>query len=89
MFRALNCPAAAAASSSQAGEVQAAGSCSDVAKGTEVSAGLILVAPNYSTNTYLIDREGRTIRVWHTDYTPALSTYLLPNGHLLRSGAMP
>ena len=51
--------------------------------------GYILVAPNYSTNTYLIDRQGRTIRVWQTDYTPALSTYLLPNGHLLRSGALP
>jgi hypothetical protein len=46
--------------------------------------GYTLVAPMNSTSTYLIDMEGRIVREWKSDYTPALSAYLLENGHLLR-----
>jgi hypothetical protein len=41
-----------------------------------------------STETYLIDMEGRIVKRWKSDYTPALSAYLLENGHLLRPGAV-
>ncbi len=46
--------------------------------------GYTLVAPMNSTTTYLIDLEGRIVNQWESDYTPALSTYLLENGHLLK-----
>jgi hypothetical protein len=81
MLLAMNCPGASA----DASKPPEAASQKD----QKYLPGYILIGPNYSTNTYLIDREGRTVRVWRTDYTPALSTYLLPNGHLLRSGALP
>ena len=90
MLLTLNFSAASAASSSQSGEKpQTPEAASQLQQDQKYLPGYILVAPNYSTNTYLIDRQGRTINVWRTDYTPALSTYLLTNGHLLRSGALP
>lgn len=46
--------------------------------------GYSLVAPMNSTSTYLVDMEGRIVNEWKSEYTPALSAYLLPNGHLLR-----
>ena len=49
--------------------------------------GYTLLAPMNSTSTYLIDMEGRIVNEWKSDYTPALSAYLLENGHLLRPGA--
>ena len=49
--------------------------------------GYSLIAPMRSTSTYLIDMEGRIVNQWRSNYTPALSAYLLPNGHLLRPGA--
>ena len=49
--------------------------------------GYALVAPMNSTTTYLIDNDARIVNQWKSDYTPALSAYLLPNGHLLRPGA--
>lgn len=49
--------------------------------------GYSLVAPMNSTTTYLIDMEGRVVHRWESDCTPALSAYLLANGHLLRPGA--
>ena len=42
--------------------------------------GYTLVAPMNSTSTYLIDMEGRIVNEWKSDYTPALSAYLLENG---------
>lgn len=48
--------------------------------------GYTLIAPMNSTNTFLVDLEGRVVNEWKSDYTPALSCYLLPNGHLLRPG---
>src|SRR5690349_15893407 len=49
--------------------------------------GYTLVAPMNSTSTYLVDMDGRIVNEWKSDYTPALSAYLLENGHLLRPGA--
>jgi hypothetical protein len=42
-----------------------------------------------STDTHLIDMEGRVVRTWRSDWQPALSAYLLESGNLLRSGAVP
>ncbi len=49
--------------------------------------GYTLLAPMMSTKTYLIDMQGRVVRTWESDCTPALMAYLLPNGNLLRPGA--
>ena len=49
--------------------------------------GYSLVAPMNSTSTYLIDMDGRVVNEWKSGYTPALSAYLLENGHLLRPAA--
>jgi Arylsulfotransferase (ASST) len=46
--------------------------------------GYTLLAPMTSTKTYLIDMHGRVVRTWESDSPPALSAYLLENGHLLR-----
>jgi hypothetical protein len=50
--------------------------------------GYTLLAPSNSTSTYLIDMEGRVVNSWKSDCNPGLSAYLLPNGHLLRAGAV-
>lgn len=52
----------------------------------EAQPGYTLIAPMNSTSTYLVDLEGRIVNEWKSEYTPALSCYLLPNGHLLRPG---
>ncbi|MDX1962108.1 MAG: aryl-sulfate sulfotransferase [Pirellulales bacterium] len=51
--------------------------------------GYTLLAPMTSTKTYLIDNEGRIVNEWECGCNPALSAYLLENGHLLRAGALP
>lgn len=48
-------------------------------------AGYTLVFPLRSTNTYLIDNEGRVVRTWESQYHSGQDAYLLENGHLLRS----
>jgi hypothetical protein len=48
--------------------------------------GYTLLAPTNSTQTYLIDMQGRIVHTWKSDYSPGLSAYLLDNGHLLRTG---
>jgi hypothetical protein len=72
--------------------VLAASSCSrapaataDVTKGP--SAGYTLVAPSSSTQTFLIDLEGRVLHSWKSGY-PGLAAYLLDNGTLLRSASI-
>jgi hypothetical protein len=50
--------------------------------------GYTLLAPANSTATYLIDMEGRVVRTWQSDCKPGHSAYLLPNGNLLRAGAL-
>ena len=49
--------------------------------------GYSLIAPMNSTTTYLVDMDGRVVHTWTSNYTPAMSAYLLENGHLLRPGA--
>jgi len=49
--------------------------------------GLTLIAPMGSTTTYLIDDYGNSLHEWSSDYSPALSAYLLEDGNLLRTGA--
>jgi hypothetical protein len=50
--------------------------------------GYTLVAPMFSTSSHLIDMDGRIVHTWDCNYAPALSTYLLDNGHLLRTCAL-
>ena len=52
--------------------------------------GYTLFSPmiNHKT-TYLIDMEGNVVHKWDTAYTPGLYGMLLPNGNLLRGGALP
>jgi len=47
--------------------------------------GYTLFAPIHSTNTYLIDMDGKLVHTWDSKYTPGQSVYLLDNGTLLRS----
>jgi hypothetical protein len=46
--------------------------------------GYTLFSPIPSTNTYLIDNKGYLIHEWTSQYRPAQSVMLLPDGNLLR-----
>ena len=46
--------------------------------------GYTLIAPYYSTSTYLIDMEGNVVHTWKDDTPPGLHALLLPDGNLLR-----
>lgn len=48
--------------------------------------GYVLFSPLYSKFTYLIDKCGRQVHNWESQYNPGRSVYLLPNGDLLRAG---
>jgi hypothetical protein len=50
--------------------------------------GYTLIATTNSTDTYLVDMQGRVVNTWKSDVGGALSAYLLPDGHLLRNGAV-
>jgi Spy/CpxP family protein refolding chaperone len=50
--------------------------------------GYTVLAPMVSTNTYLVDMQGKVVRSWESDCTPAQCAYLLENGHLLRPGSI-
>ena len=50
--------------------------------------GYTLFAPNASTQTYLIDNEGRLVHQWSSGYLPTMIAYLLPDGNLLRASAI-
>jgi Spy/CpxP family protein refolding chaperone len=50
--------------------------------------GYSLIAPLTGTTTYLLDMQGKVVRSWESDCSPALMAYLLPNGHLLRPGSL-
>jgi len=49
---------------------------------------LYLFSPLKSTETYLMDADGRTVYTWQSDYTPGNAVYLLENGNLLRMGSL-
>ena len=57
------------------------------APASQATPGYTLVAPAHSTETYLIDLEGRIVHRWEGRYSPGQSVYLLENGHLLRTGS--
>ncbi|MFM8433375.1 MAG: aryl-sulfate sulfotransferase [Bacteroidota bacterium] len=48
--------------------------------------GYVLFAPSSSDTTYLIDKCGRKLHQWVSNYAPGQSVYLLEDGTLLRSG---
>ena len=51
-----------------------------------VSSGYVLVAPQESNYTYLIDASGTVVHVWKSQYTAGLSATLTEDGHLYRAG---
>ncbi|GAB4243224.1 MAG: hypothetical protein Kow0027_02160 [Saprospiraceae bacterium] len=51
--------------------------------------GYTLFAPLSSRTTYLIDNCGELINSWESNFNPGVSTYLLENGHLLRTARIP
>jgi hypothetical protein len=48
--------------------------------------GYVLFAPGHSDTTYLIDKCGKRIHEWGSEYNPGLAVYLLNDGTLLRCG---
>src|SRR5262245_22427615 len=50
--------------------------------------GYTLISPFDSSKTFLFDMQGRVVLTWETDSTPALSAFLLENGHLIRPGSI-
>lgn len=48
--------------------------------------GYVLFSPNTSTTTYLIDKCGKQVKTWPSTYRPGQSSYILPDGTLLRTG---
>ena len=48
--------------------------------------GYVLLAPNSSTKTFLLDKCGYKVHEWNSTYPPGQSAYLLPDGTLMRSG---
>jgi hypothetical protein len=48
--------------------------------------GYVLFAPNFSNNTYLIDKCGYEVHSWTSTHQPGQSAYLLDDGSLLRTG---
>lgn len=52
---------------------------------TGVAAGFILFSPLNSKQTYLIDECGRVVNEWTSNFFPGNTSYLLPNGNLVRT----
>jgi hypothetical protein len=50
--------------------------------------GYTLLSPLTSTKTYLLDMQGKVVKTWEFKCHPALTSHLLPNGHLFRPGAL-
>ena len=48
--------------------------------------GYVLFAPINSNTTYLIDKCGKQMKTWTSNYKPGQSCYILPDGTLLRPG---
>ncbi len=48
--------------------------------------GYVLFSPVAYTETYLIDKCGKSVHNWSSSYVPGLSVYLLEDGSLLRTG---
>jgi Arylsulfotransferase (ASST)/Secretion system C-terminal sorting domain len=54
--------------------------------GNNISDGYTLFSPMSSFNSYLIDRCGKQVKTWTSTYRPGLSSYLMEDGSLLRTG---
>ena len=54
----------------------------------EAAPGYVLFSPLLSSTTYLVDRQGRAVHTWESEYAPA-GLYLLDDGTLLRAGRDP
>ncbi|MFM7016524.1 MAG: aryl-sulfate sulfotransferase [Bacteroidota bacterium] len=54
--------------------------------GNNISDGYTLFSPMSSFNTYLIDRCGKQVKTWTSPYRPGLSSYLMDDGSLIRTG---
>lgn len=50
--------------------------------------GYVLFSGVNDENAYLVDTAGYVVHSWTTPYAPGLSSYLLPNGHLLRGAQL-
>jgi hypothetical protein len=50
--------------------------------------GYTLISPFDSSKSFLFDMHGRVVRSWETGCPPALSAFLLENGHLMRPGSI-
>lgn len=90
-LRALTCAVAAALGVSLATSAAARAPADAeprglVAASGDASPGYTLYAPLETQRTYLVDMDGAVAHTWKTDTRPGLSQYLLPDGHLLRTG---
>jgi hypothetical protein len=54
--------------------------------GNTISDGYTLFSPMSSFNSYLIDRCGKQVKTWTSTYRPALGSYLMDDGSLIRTG---
>jgi hypothetical protein len=50
--------------------------------------GYTVLNPMNHKTAYLLDMDGRVVKTWQTDFNSMHAAYLLPNGHLLRSGML-
>lgn len=50
------------------------------------ASGYVLLAPQESTYTYLLDASGAVVHTWKSAYTAGLTAVLTEDGHLLRAG---
>ncbi len=70
--------------SSLYGQQKTLGLTKHLAGSTET--GYVLFAPMYCKTTYLIDKCGKQVHSWKSNYSPGMSVCLLPDGNLLRTG---
>jgi hypothetical protein len=82
----------------EAGKVQSApgGEATPVAEvaavpqpATEPFPGYTLFTPLRSTNTYLVNLDGKVVHMWQAESSPGSMVYLLENGDLLRGARIP
>lgn len=60
-----------------------------VASDSAATPGYVLFNPLLSDTAYLVDGDGAVVHTWKTPYSPGGAMYLLPDGHLLRTGRDP
>jgi len=60
----------------------------DPGSGGDLEGEVTLFTPLGNKATYLIDEDGNTVKTWESDYSPALSAYLLDDKSLLRTASL-